>query len=145
MIKVDPNLNDSFFRGLYKDVWRKLVPAGLTEAEVDFIEEVTHLEPGQKVLDVMCGYGRHSLALAKKGYVVTAVDNLKEYVLEINESAQAHSLPVCSIQSNVLELQLTQSFDAIICMGNSFSFFNEQEAISVLENLSKHLKPGDNI
>jgi hypothetical protein len=26
------NINSDFFKGIYKDVWRKEIPAGLTEA-----------------------------------------------------------------------------------------------------------------
>ena len=136
------NINDNFFSGFYKDVWRKLVPAGLTEAEIDFIAAITDLQQGQNVLDIMCGYGRHSLALARKGFNVTAVDNSKEYVLEIEESAKTDNLNVITVHSSVLNLKLEHTYDAIICMGNSFAFFNETEATSILKNLSKHLKPG---
>ena len=136
------NINDNFFSGFYKDVWRKLVPAGLTEAEIDFIKEINELKEGHNVLDIMCGYGRHSLALARQGLNVTAVDNSKEYVSEIEESAKIEKLNLTTIHSSVLEVKLEQTFDAIICMGNSFAFFNEEEATSILKNLSKHLKPG---
>lgn len=136
------NINDTFFNGFYKDVWRKLVPAGLTEAENDFIKEITGLQEGQKVLDIMCGYGRHALALARQGFAVTAVDNSNAYISEIDEYARIENLNLLTIHSSVLELKLVQTYDAIICMGNSFAFFNEEEATSILKNLSKHLKPG---
>ena len=47
------NINNSFFNSVYKDVWRMLIPNGLTEAEVDFIIEAAGLQPGDKVLDIM--------------------------------------------------------------------------------------------
>ncbi len=53
-----PNINNNFFEGSYKEVWRKIIPPGLTEAEVDFIIEVAGLKPKDSVLDLMCGYGR---------------------------------------------------------------------------------------
>ena len=117
-------------------------PPGLTEAEADFIEEVGELKAGQKVLDIMCGYGRHAIELAKRGYTVTAVDNLKEYVTEINGASEKESLPIRAIQVSALEVTLDETYDAIICMGNSFAFFNEEEATSLLKKLSNHLKPG---
>ncbi len=141
-MNTNQNINDIFFNGFYKDVWRKLIPAGLTEAEAEFIEEIAGLQSGDKVLDLMCGYGRHTLALAKKGYSLTAVDNLEEYVNEISEHAQKEGLPINAIHSGVMEVELHQTFDAIICMGNSFSFYNEDEAIIVLQKLIAHLKPG---
>ena len=47
-----------------------------------------NLQPGSKVLDLMCGYGRHAIALAKKGIEVTAIDNLEEYINEIKDTAE---------------------------------------------------------
>lgn len=136
------NINDSFFSGLYKDIWRKLIPPGLSEAEVDFVEEVGHLEPGNHVLDLMCGYGRHTLELAKRGYRVTAIDNSPEYVEEVNTKSANENLPVKASCSGAVQMQLNETFDMAICMGNSFAFFCEEEAMAILRNLSDHLRPG---
>jgi SAM-dependent methyltransferase len=136
------NINDTFFEGFYKDVWRKLIPAGLTEAETDFIEDAAHLQKGQKVLDVMCGYGRHALELGNRGYNVTAVDNLQEYINEINSKAEEQQVNVHGICDGLLGIELKHTYDAVICMGNSFAFFNEEDALAVLQNLSAHLKQG---
>jgi len=139
---MNKNINDTFFEGFYKDVWRTLIPAGLTEAETDFIESACSLEKGQTVLDVMCGYGRHTLELARRGYTVTAVDNLKDYTDEIAQTAEAENLPVTPICASLVNVSLTGEFDAVVCMGNSFAFFNEEEAFTVLQNLAKHTKKG---
>ena len=69
------NINDTFFEGIYKEVWRKLIPPGLSEVECDFIRDVAQLQAGDRVVDFMCGYGRHALELARRGFPVTAVDN----------------------------------------------------------------------
>ena len=136
------NINNTFFEGSYKDVWRKLIPQGLTEAEADLIEEVCDLQEGSRVLDIMCGYGRHALELGKRGYAVTAVDNLEGYITEINNLALDAGLPVEGVTADVATLKLEGSYDAIICMGNSFSFFKEEEALSILQKLSAHLNTG---
>jgi hypothetical protein len=78
------NINDTFFDGHYKEIWKTLIPDELTVKEVDFMVPHFGLQPGSKVLDLMCGYGRHAIALAKKGIVVTAVDNLGDYIDEIS-------------------------------------------------------------
>ncbi len=130
------NINDIFFDGFYKEVWRKLIPAGLTEAEVDFIEEIAGLQPDDKVLDIMCGYGRHAFALAKKGFSITAVDNLEDYVNEISDQAVNEVLPIKAIHSGVLELELHQTYDAIICMGNSFAFLMKKKQFLYYRNFT---------
>jgi SAM-dependent methyltransferase len=136
------NINDHFFQGFYKEVWRKLIPAGLSEAEADFIEDISSLQAGQKVLDLMCGYGRHALPLSQRGFQTTAVDNLADYIDEIREKASQEQLPLTAVCSRVVDLELTETYDAAICMGNSFAFFNSSEAASILHNISAHLKAG---
>jgi SAM-dependent methyltransferase len=136
------NINNSFFNSVYKDVWKKLIPNGLTEAEVDFIMETAGLQPGDKVLDIMCGYGRHSIELGKRGIDVTSIDNLNEYIEEIKANAHQQNLPVRGIKAGILEVELQENYDAIICMGNSFSFFNKEETSQILKKLSLSLKPG---
>ena len=136
------NVNNSFFDGHYKDIWRHIFPEKTTLAEVDFIVEEARLKPKEHVLDIMCGYGRHSLELANRGIHVTAIDNLSDYINEIKEKTAIKRLPIESICTDVLEMQIDQEFDAVICMGNSLQFFNEEDSIKILSNISAHLKPG---
>ena len=136
------NINNSFFDGYYKDIWRHIFPEKTTIAEVDFIIKDAQLEPGSHVLDLMCGYGRHSLELAKRGVTVTAVDNLPAYIDEITQKASAENLPVKCICTDVLEMEIEKEYDAAICMGNSLQFFNAGDLQKLLANISAHLKPG---
>jgi SAM-dependent methyltransferase len=136
------NINDTFFEGTYKEVWRGIIPNGLTEAEVDFITEIAGLQKADSVLDIMCGYGRHAIELSKRGMHTTAVDNLKEYIEEIKAKAKEENLPIKAVQAGALEVELTGTYDAAICMGNSFSFFDKKDATNLLKKIAAQLKPG---
>lgn len=135
------NINDRFFEGSYKEAWKEIIPQGLTDAEINFIEEIAGLRSGSTVLDLMCGYGRHTIQLAERGIHVTAVDNLFQYIAEIKEKAQQLSLPVEAVQASALNVRLERNYDAVICMGNSFAFFNKEDALTILRNISKHILP----
>lgn len=139
--RVD-NINDSFFDGVYKDVWRKLIPPGLSEAECDFIENIAQLKEGDTVLDLMCGYGRHALELGRRGYRVNCLDNSKDYIAEINAVSQKEGLNVTAQASGAVDADLGHQFKAILCMGNSFAFFNKEDAQALLKKLSHHLEKG---
>jgi len=128
---LSKNINDDYFNGYYKDIWRTIIPEELTKAEVDFLIQESNLQTGNKVLDLMCGYGRHTLALARKGVEVTAIDNLADYINEIKEIAVKENLPVTALQENVIQFQPQREYDLVICMGNSLSFFNWDESISL--------------
>lgn len=135
------NVNNFFFDGYYKEIWRHVFPEKTTLAEIDFIMNDFKLNPGNSVLDVMCGYGRHTLELARRGIKVTAIDNLPDYINEIKEKATNENLPVECICTDVLEMQIDKQYDAVLCMGNSLQFFNEKDISRLLSNISEHLKP----
>lgn len=136
------NINDTFFDGYYKDIWKTLIPDELTIKEVDFMLPYFNLNEGSKVLDLMCGYGRHAIAMGRKGINATAVDNLADYIDEINTFIQKENLPVKAIQSSVLDFSTEEKFDLIICMGNSINFFDPSEITGLLKKISSFLKPG---
>lgn len=136
------NINDTYFDGYYKDIWKTVVPAELTVKEVEFMLVFFKLQPASKVLDLMCGYGRHAIALAQKGIRVTAVDNLKDYTDEIREQAVRDQLPLEVINSDVISYNIAAQFDLVLCMGNSLNFFNAEDTTRLLKNISAHLKPG---
>jgi 2-polyprenyl-3-methyl-5-hydroxy-6-metoxy-1,4-benzoquinol methylase len=136
------NINDSYFDGFYKEIWRTLIPEILTTREIDFIIQYFDLQSGDNVLDIMCGYGRHTLGLARKGIKVTAIDNLPEYIYEIQEITKKENLPVKAIQSDVVNYKPDKEYDLAICMGNSLNFFNEEDTLNIMKAVFERLKPG---
>ena len=139
------NINDTFFDGHYKEIWRSLIPDELTVKEVDFMLPYFNLQPGSHVLDLMCGYGRHAIALSKKGISVTAVDNLGDYINEINEVAEKEQLPLKAIKDNVIDYKIDDTFDLALCMGNSLNFFDAGDTSRLLAKISSHLKSGGHL
>ena len=134
------NVNDSYFDGYYKEMWRAIIPEELTGKEIDFMLPYFNLQPGSKVLDLMCGYGRHAIALAKKGISVTAVDNLDDYINEIKKITEKENLPISAVKSGVIEYKTNDKFDLILCMGNSLNFFNPDDTLQILLKISSYLK-----
>ncbi len=139
------NINDIFFDGQYKEVWRAIIPPELTVKEVDFMVSYFNLKPGSKVLDIMCGYGRHAIALAEKGIEVTAIDNLGDYIEEIKTVAAERALPIKAIKADAATYTPEESFDLAICMGNSLNFFNAKDTQNILNNIATHLNTGGHL
>jgi SAM-dependent methyltransferase len=139
------NINDSYFDGQYKEIWRTIIPDELTVKEVDFMLPYFNLQPGSKVLDLMCGYGRHAVALARKGMFVTAIDNLGAYTSEISETAEKEQLPLKVVTGDVINYTIDDQFDLALCMGNSLNFFDAADTTKLLSNISAHLKKGGHL
>lgn len=47
-----------------------------TTRQVDFLVKTLGLSGGERILDLACGFGRHSLELARRGFSVIGVDNM---------------------------------------------------------------------
>lgn len=139
------NVNDTYFEGYYKEIWRAVIPDELTIKELDFMVPYFNLQAGSKVLDLMCGYGRHALTLAKKGIEVTAVDNLPDYIEEIKRLAAEDSLPVKAVLSGVLDFNPPQKYDLALCMGNSLNFFNAADTQRLFTSISSSLNGGGHL
>ena len=136
------NINDTYFDGQYKEIWRSIIPEELTIKEVDFIIPFFGLQAESRVLDLMCGYGRHALALARKGIPVSAVDNLADYINEIREVADREQLPLQATRADVINFSISGQYDLAMCMGNSLNFFDAADTKKLLATIAKHLKPG---
>lgn len=139
------NINDSYFDGLYKEVWKNMIPELLTVKEMEFMIPHFSLDKRKSVLDMMCGYGRHALALARQGIRVTAVDNLPEYIREIQETATRESLPLEAVQANLAHYQPEGTYDLALCMGNSLNFFNLADLRSILHKTAAALVSGGHL
>ncbi|MBT2290270.1 methyltransferase domain-containing protein [Paenibacillus albidus] len=113
---------------------------GGARREVEQMIGWLNLPSGAKVLDLCCGMGRHSLALAEAGYEVTGVD-LSEALLREARS-QNGAEQVTWIHSDMRELPLAGGFDAVVNLFTSFGYFEEdKDQVKVLREIYRMLKP----
>jgi cyclopropane fatty-acyl-phospholipid synthase-like methyltransferase len=133
----------TFFQGLPQVAWKQNQEEVYTEWEVDFLQDVLELTPESQVLDVMAGYGRHALPLARRGYTLTGVDISEEYCQEMDKEAKSEQLSVTVLQVDFVELPLPEVlYDAAYCLGNSFCFFSREVMVAFLQKISAHMQPG---
>lgn len=67
-----------FLSGSYTEL--EEIPPERTEMQADFLARTLNLAPDERVLDVACGIGRHSLALARRGVEVIGLDYTPAYL-----------------------------------------------------------------
>jgi SAM-dependent methyltransferase len=139
-MKDRSNWFEDFFHGIVNDLWRQAIPAKQTSVEVDFLEK----QFGRKgrVLDVPCGYGRHSLELARRDHRVTGVDLSREFVAEAREAARAAKLKAEFIEGDMRRLRFDRAFDFACCLGNSFGYLEFDGMIAFVRAVAGALKPG---
>ena len=111
--------------------------------QVDQIEILLGLEPPLRVLDLCCGPGRHSLALARRGYRVLGVDRTEQFLEEARRRADEEGLDIDLAHSDMREFVEPGGFDVAINMLTSFGYFEDpDEDRKVLSNLFASLVPG---
>lgn len=102
----------------YKNNWTLAIKnqswVGETEKQVEFIIDTLSLCGKERILDLACGFGRHSLALARKGFSVVGADITKTYIDDAIKSAKAASLNVDFIHSDIRALQFKNEFSVHI-------------------------------
>lgn len=63
------------------------------ERLMKYMKHFTRVPKGmEKILDLACGFGRHSLEFARRGYDVTGIDITPAYIDYANEQAKKENL-----------------------------------------------------
>lgn len=113
-----------------------------TITEVDGIIRLLNLKSKSKILDCPCGYGRHSIELAKRKFVMTGSDLNSKHLSIAKKEASNNSVIINFKKENMLDLNYDSEFDAVINMFYSFGFFeSDEDNFKVLQNFYKSLKP----
>ncbi len=85
-------IQEDWYRTAYPPEMDKLPWADKTVSEVDRFVTMLGPKGDERVLDLGCGTGRHSLELARRGFVVVGVELLQANVDVGREAAAAQSL-----------------------------------------------------
>jgi len=114
-----------------------------TSREVDGVMRLVGIAPGQKVLDVPCGAGRHSIELAARGVEVVGVDLNRVHLAAARAEAARRGVDVAFEEGDMRALDRQAEFDAVINMFYSFGFFDtDAENLRVLAEFRAALRPG---
>lgn len=87
-----------------------------TRQEVDFLIDALPLAPGARVLDVGCGFGRHSVELAQRGYHVLGIDPAAAMIEAAAQRARDSGVEVAFQQGAAEDFSTRRPFDAALCL-----------------------------
>jgi len=119
-----------------------------TAAEVEFIIEELKLRAGMLILDMGCGTGRHTVALAQRGFHITGVDLSSGMLTVAKQRAKTAGVNVDFIQSDATEFKSDARYDAALCLcEGSFGLIGSaddplEHDLAILRNISATLNPG---
>ncbi|TFH39975.1 MAG: class I SAM-dependent methyltransferase, partial [Chrysiogenales bacterium] len=142
---VNPDWWNKIFNSVYLKTDADVVDDHeMTRREVERFTQIISLSPDDRVLDLSCGQGRHSLELARRGYKnVEGLDRSRYLIQRAKSRAKKECLNVKFREGEARMLPYKpDTFDVIFILGNSFGYFETvNDDLRVLREVFRVLKP----
>lgn len=113
----------------FVEKWDELIDwDARAESEGQFFIDILKARGKKNVLDVATGTGFHSVQLLKAGFDVTSADGNAEMLTKAFENARDRDLMLQTVHADWrwLNKDVNGKFDAIICLGNSFTHLHDE-------------------
>ena len=136
-----PDWPVAFFDDDYLRIYRPTFTPELTKLEVDFIEHALALPQGAAILDMGCGFGRHAIGMAGRGYRVTGLDFNPRYLEIAAEEARAAGTQVSWEAGDMRAIGHAGEFAGVYSYFTSFGYFSDDENEKVLDQVAASLQP----
>lgn len=132
----------TFFDEHYLLFWGAKGIFAHTKKEVNFLIKNLPIKKADKILDLCCGHGRHSLELARRGYDITGLDYSHYELALAGNEARRLGLKVDFRQGDARNFKFPKKFDVIINLFTAFGYGTKADDRKIIESVSKNLKPG---
>ncbi len=146
---LERHLPSEWWRTLFSSVYLK-TDGDVVECENNTVREINKvveiLNPNSvdRILDLCCGQGRHSIELAKRGFKnVFGLDRSRYLIRLAKKRANALDLVINFHEGDARKFRFKENyFSNVIVMGNSFGYFDkEEDDVSVLRAIHRVMIP----
>jgi SAM-dependent methyltransferase len=142
----------------YKKIWtldiRDMSWTERTAGQIAFLVDLLGLQGHERIFDLACGFGRHALALARRGHPVVAVDITPAYIKEARRQAAEEALDVQFLCADLRDASergdslrdasLRGAFDVVLNLADGAIGYLEDDAenLKIFDLVASALKPG---
>ncbi|MBL7086535.1 MAG: class I SAM-dependent methyltransferase, partial [Candidatus Cloacimonetes bacterium] len=149
VMNLEEHIRPDWWRSIFNPIYLKtdadvVDDQSITRSEVDFFSKILRTSPEDKILDLCCGQGRHSLELARREFQnVEGLDRSHYLIQKAKSQAKKEALNVRFRESDARKLPYPpDAFDVVMILGNSFGYFETiQDDLRVLREVFRVLKP----
>ena len=132
---------DAFFSDFYLRAYADEERQSEAEAQALAAVALAGSPAGSDVLDVPCGFGRHSIPLARGGYRVVGVDRSQALLDEAARRSEGAARPTFK-RADYRELPFPdESFDVAVNLFTSLGYLGDEEDTKVLGEIRRVLRP----
>ncbi len=113
-----------------------------TDAEGNAIVQLLELEQPLDILDLACGFGRHTNHLAALGHRMTGVDFESGFLELARKQADEVGASANYLKGDMRHLEFSCEFDVVLLLFTAFGYFDDDENLAVLRGICQALRPG---
>jgi SAM-dependent methyltransferase len=129
--------SDDYYGDLYYESVADLLTARLSGFEAALLRRLLEVGPGDRVLDLACGHGRHARAVSPEVGLLVGIDRNREYLARARHSGAA------LVRGDLRSLPFRPgSFDAIYSWYSSLFMYEDEENERCLASAVALLRPG---
>ena len=134
---------DDWYRTAFADT-ADMAWTDRTAPEVERAMRMLKPQGGERVLDLACGSGRHSLELKRQGFEAVGADISPELLEIARRDAEKEGLDVTFVEADLRELDFDAEFDIVLSLNDGAIGYLETEAenLRTFEVISRSLRPG---
>jgi SAM-dependent methyltransferase len=131
---------DDYYGDLYYESVADLLTARMSGFEAELLRRLLELGPGDRVLDLACGHGRHARALSPEVGLLVGIDRNPDYLARALHSGAA------LVRGDLRALPFRPgSFDAVYSWYSSLFMYDDEENARCLTAAVSLLRPGGRI
>ena len=138
--------SEDMSRAFYDQLGAAALAARTTAVwDQQIVARVLHmLRPGQRVLDIGCGYGRIAVPVAAAGYQVVGLDISSRLLAAAWQYAHAQNVTVMWRQASMGRMPCsTNTCDVALCLWSAFyELLTTDEQLAAVREIMRVLRPG---
>ncbi len=126
----------------YLYFYREMLTDERTDVEVSALVRLLELDTPKKILDLACGFGRHTNRLAALGHCMTGIDLTPGFLEIARMDASQHNVEVQYRTGDMRCITYENEFDRVMLLFTAFGYFTDDVNLQVLINVRNALKAG---
>ena len=134
--------SERFFREAWPAISQAMETQDDAARAVRWILGLVGLPLGARVLDAPCGFGRHSIELARRGFAVTGVDFNETELARAREAAARAGVKLTLLGQDMRDMEFAAEFDLAINLFSSIGYFTDDEDRLLVDRFWRALAPG---
>jgi len=116
----------------------------ITRNEIEIFTSILKVSKESAILDLACGQGRHSLEMARQGFMnITGLDRSHFLIRKAKSVSMQEGLRITFKEGDARKLPFAaDTFDFVMILGNSFGYFeSNDDDMMILREVFRILKP----